>query len=456
MSAPAHARTSTSPPIAYSDQLRPYQRAGAGFLIQSKSALLADEMGLGKTVQVISAARLLVLTGAINRMLVVAPRSLRTNWLREFAVWAPELLVMQGAGTAANRSAMYYLPLPVLIVTYDQIRQDSRELDGCPPYDLVVLDEAQRIKDAASQTSIACRGIPRVRSWALTGTPVENSADDLVSIFAFVRRNLISPRMPWSDIRPRIKPHFLRRTKEAVLPALPPIIVQDLICEMAGRQRQAYRKLWNSRHQILPPSCSRPHMFSFITKLKQLCNQDPHSGESVKYEALDIVLQNLSSPSDKVIVFSQYVATLRWLSTQLRDLNHRTFSGDQDDADREAVLHWFRACSGPAVLFMSLRAGGVGLNLQEASMVVLFDRWWNPAVEQQAVQRAHRFGRSRPLHVLRFLVSDSIEQRIDQVLRRKSAVFTHYVERAESASAPSIDGTHLRQILALAGATAGH
>ena len=444
-----HSGVQTHPPIEFSDQLRPYQTEGAGFLIRSESAVLADEMGLGKTVQVVSAARLLVLGGAVSRILVVVPRSLRTNWVREFGVWAPEVFLGQADGTAANRSAMYYLPLPVLVVTYEQVRQDSHELDGCHPFDLVVLDEAQRIKDAASQISIACRGIPRVRSWALTGTPVENSADDLVSIFSFVRRGLISKGLPWGEIRSRIQPHFLRRTKDDVLPGLPPIILQDLACELEGRQRQAYRDLWNRRTEILRQPSSYTHMFSLISKLKQLCNRESNTGESVKYEALDVIVQNLSSPSDKVIVFSQYVETLRWLSTELDGVDHRTFHGDQNDTEREEVLDWFRGCSGPAVLLMSLRAGGVGLNLQEASMVVLFDRWWNPAVEQQAIARAHRFGRTRPLHVVRFLVKDSIEERIEQVLKDKTEVFEDYVKRAESAPTRALGTAELREILGL-------
>ena len=450
MTVGAHASVQTHNPIQFSDQLRPYQREGAGFLIRSESALLADAMGLGKTVQVISAVRLLVLSGVASRILVVVPRSLRTNWIREFAVWAPEVYVTHADGSPANRSAIYYLPLPVLVVTYEQVRQDSHELDDCEPFDLVVLDEAQRIKDAASQISISCRGIPRVRSWALTGTPVENSVEDLVSIFAFVRRDLIYNSMPWSEIRPRIKSHFLRRTKEEVLPGLPPIILQDMACELQGRQRQAYRTLWHNREDVLGKSFSHIHMFSLITKLKRLCNRESHSGESVKYEALEVLLQNLSSPSDKVIVFSQYVETLRWLSTQLHGTKHRTFHGQQDDGEREAVLDWFRGCSGPVVLLMSLRAGGVGLNLQEASMVVLFDRWWNPAVEQQAIERAHRFGRRRgPLHVVRFLVKNSIEERIDQILKGKTEVFENYIERAESALAPPFGAKELRQMLDL-------
>ena len=430
------------------DQLREYQRKGVAFLLARDSALLSDEMGLGKTVQVIVAVKLLMLSGNADRVLVVVPRALQSNWQHEFQKWAPELLVRRVAGNKKNRLSFYYLPLPVIIATYEQILHDSADLDQCSVFDAVVLDEAQRIKNIASSTSVSCRGIRRIRSWALTGTPVENTPDDLVSLFAFVRRGLLSIGGPEDEIRKRIRPYFLRRTKDEVLPSLPPIIVQNMELELRCHQRSAYLNAWKRRTETLG-SASYTHLLALITLLKQLCNFEPKSGESVKLEALVFLLQNLSQPADKVIVFSQYVKTLRWISAQLGEFSHRLFHGGQDDKERELTLAWFRTVRKRSALLMSLKSGGVGLNLQVASMVVLFDRWWNPAVEQQAIHRAHRFGRSRPLHVVRFLVTNTIEERIIRILRKKSHLFDRYVEQAESSNVVPLTKNELRTILQL-------
>ena len=434
--------------LDFPDRLRGYQREGVTFLLERDSALLSDEMGLGKTVQVVVAVRLLLLSGNADRVLVVVPRVLRSNWEHEFSLWAPELLVRRVDGNKQNRASFYFLPLPVVIATYEQILHDSAELDECSEFDVVVLDEAQRIKDVASRTSISCRGIPRKRSWALTGTPVENTPDDIISLFAFVRRGLLARGGPVGEIQERIIPYFLRRTKDEVLPGLPPIIVQDLELEIQGRQRSAYLDVWEHRTETLR-NASYVHILGLITRLKQLCNFDPVSGESVKFEALEFLLQNLSEPSDKVIVFSQYVKTLRWISGQLETFSHRLFHGGQDDDERERTLDWFRTVRKPSALLMSIKAGGVGLNLQAAATVVLFDRWWNPAVEQQAIHRAHRLGRTRPLHVVRFLVTDTIEERIARILRGKSHLFETYVEQAESAKVAPLSRNELRAILKL-------
>ena len=411
--------------------LRSYQRKGVTFFLQNDSALLADEMGLGKTVQTILAIRCLAYANACDRALVVTPRSLCKNWQREFLAWAPNLLVRIVEGNARNRQAFYHLPIPVLIATYEQIRLDSDLLDRDTVFDVVVLDEAQRIKNQRLRTSLACRGIPRKRSWALTGTPVENRPDDLISIFSFVRRQLLYRGIAIGELHSRIKPFFLRRTKQDVLPELPPILIQDLNLQLRGKQLTAYEDLWQSRLRLLKSRKAGPsegQLLALITKLKQLCNFDPESGESAKLEALLVILENLSLPDDKALVFSQYVQTLRWLSHRIQGMPHKIFHGAMGDHNRDEALRWFRESKGPCVLLMSLKAGGVGLNLQEASTVVMFDRWWNPAVEDQAMQRAHRFGRQRPLHVIRFLVDDTIEERIETLLREKRVLFTEYVE----------------------------
>jgi SNF2 family DNA or RNA helicase len=438
--------------MGLAEALRPYQWEGVSFLARSDAALLADEMGLGKTVQAIVALRLVLRQSLSKRALIVAPSSLAFNWSRELAKWAPELSVRRVSGDAEDRGVTYHLPVQVLIATYDQLRMDVLDLDSAVHFDVVVLDEAQRVKNRHSRSALACRLLNHSRSWALTGTPLENSLDDLVSLFTFLKPGLIDAGMAPGRVHTRIQSHFLRRRKRDVLRELPPIMIQDIPLELAGRQEIAYTEMWVSRREEVRSSgipVSETALLAVITKLKQLCNYDPASGESVKWDALSLLLEDSSEPDDKIIVFSQYVQTLRFISERLQAFPHDVYTGEQTQQEREEALRRFKTLEGPRALLVSLRAGGVGLNIQEASTVVLFDRWWNPAVEDQAIQRAHRFGRSRPLHVIRYLVADTIEDRIQGVLHRKQLEFERYVDNAECAEVKAFTRDELRGMLGL-------
>ncbi len=307
--------------------------------------------------------------------------------------------------------------------------------------------EAQRIKNPASSVALACRTIPRDRSWALTGTPLENSSDDLASVFGFVMPGLLGRGMSPRECHDLIGPHFLRRTKAEVLAELPPMEIQDLPLELTATQRRTYNDLWAQRQSV----ARGPHanLLALITRLKQVCNRDPATSSSSKLDALQLIVDEASMDGSKVLVFSQYVETLRWLTGELRDERVRMYHGGQDQTTRADSLAAFKEAHGHSVLLVSLKAGGVGINVNEASVVVLFDRWWNPATESQAVQRAHRFGRTDPLHVVRFLVRDTIEERINDILERKGLLFRNYVEDAPTAEVVAMDRNQLRQILDL-------
>ncbi len=431
--------------------LRNYQWDGVNFLLSNDSALLADEMGLGKTVQTAIALRLALRKTNCNRALIISPASLRMNWEREMRYWAPELAVRRVQGNARDRAATYLLPIPVLIASYEQIRTDGRSLDSSLHFDIVVLDEAQRIKNDASGAALGCKLLPRSKSWALTGTPVENTTDDLTSIFNFVKPNVLQAGMPRNMVHERIRSHFLRRRKSEVLGELPPIIVQDIPLELDGAQKEAYEDVWNSRAQLVSANglpASEVHLLAMITKLKQICNFDALSNESVKFDALRVILDGMDSAEDKVIIFSQYVETLRWLSIRI-DVPHAIFHGGLSEIDRQAVINEFEAQPGPRAILISLKAGGVGLNLNSASTVVMFDRWWNPAVENQAIQRAHRYGRTSPLQAIRFLVEYTVEERIAKLLNEKQGLFQRYVDEAESWQSTRLTRDELRRILQL-------
>ena len=431
-------------------QLRPYQWEGIQFLVESDTVLLADEMGLGKTVQVAVSLEILWRKLQLTRALIVVPASLKLNWETELRRWAPSLSVQRVRGDAADRRAYYLLPINVLVVSYEEIRLDMIGSLNDVCFDVVVLDEAQRIKNPHSKSSLACRLLKRNRSWALTGTPIENRLSDLISIFRFVKVGILYQGLSRGEIHSRMRPFFIRRCKRDVLKDLPPIIDQEIPIELQGKQQDAYLRAWRSRTEGLQPSpdgFSPANLFAIITKLKQVCNYDRESGKSAKLDVLTSLLDAQTAIDDKVIVFSQYVDTLKWLALQIENIPLDIYHGGLSQPEREKILNRFRHDPGPQCLFISLRAGGVGLNIQEASTVVLFDRWWNPALENQAIQRAHRFGRERPLHVIRFIVLDSIEERISNIIGKKQELFENYIETAPNVEDSRFSKELLEQVL---------
>lgn len=416
--------------------LRPYQRDGVKFLFERDGALLADEMGLGKTVQAAVAIELLITLKKYNQILIVCPKSVCNNWEIELQRWAPDSKVRIVRGNIDDRKSHFRLPFNVWIASYEQIRLDVDFLDKEHNFDLVILDEAQRIKNINSNLALSCRLLRRANSWALTGTPIENRSEDLISIFQFIKPGLLHSSMHKYEIHDLMKPYFLRRRKNEVLAEIPPIIIQDLIIEMESTQRIAYNvELLNGINNTdqIEEKVSSVILLSKITKLKQLCNFEPISGESCKYDALKSLLEDLDGNYDKIVVFSQYVSTLKQIKKYLNWLPVEIFHGGLNSEKRDKIIFEFENSTGPRVLLMSIKAGGVGINLSTASMILLFDRWWNPAVEEQAIHRGHRFGRQKPLHVFRFLVKDSIEDRINSILSEKQKIFKWYIDGAKIA-----------------------
>ncbi len=405
-----------------------YQFEGVAFLYPRHAAILADEMGLGKTMQAITAIRLLLHSGDLTSALLVCPKPLVTNWQREFALWAPELPVAVIEGEQVRRRWQWQQSeTPVKIANYELLQRD-RELvaELGLEFDLVVLDEAQRIKNRASVTSACARELPRRRGWALTGTPIENSPHDLVGIFEF-----LAPGYLADDMKPRAmgraaSDYVLRRTKDAVLSDLPPKMFRDADVELTAAQRASYQRAENEgivRLTEMGHEATIQHVFELVLRLKQICNFDPASGESAKLERLAADLDEVAASGRKAIVFSQWVGTIDRLAARLAPLNPLVYHGQVPTRQRDGVIEQFRAEPRRHVMLLSYGAGGVGLNLQFASYVFLFDRWWNPAVEDQAINRAHRIGAAGPVTVTRFLALDTIEQRIDQVLREKREIF---------------------------------
>lgn len=406
----------------------PYQFAGIAFLYPRVAAVLADEMGLGKTMQAITAVRLLVHSGEARSVLLVCPKPLVNNWRREFSLWAPELPLAVIEGDQAKRRWLWQQPDALLRIANYELLQRDRPLvtDSGQTFDLVILDEAQRIKNRHSNTSQVVRSIPRRRGWALTGTPVENSPEDLVGIFEFLAPGYLSPEMKPRRLGTLAADYVLRRTKDKVLADLPPKLFRDAELELSAEQRQSYRLAEEEgvlRLTEMGQSATIQHVFELILRLKQICNFDPATGESSKLERLEADLEEVAASGRKALVFSQWVSTLATLRQRLARFCPLEYHGQVPSARRDGVIQRFRDDPRQSVLLISYGAGGVGLNLQFTSYVFLFDRWWNPAVEDQAINRAHRIGVAEPVTVTRFLALDTIEQRINQVLEEKRELF---------------------------------
>lgn len=405
-----------------------FQLDGIAFLYPRHRAVLADEMGLGKTMQAVTAIRLLAHQEQVRRVLLVCPKPLVTNWQREFAQWAPEIPITTIEGGPSRRQWLWRTGTDVVrIANYETVVRDRDEV--CDPknhFDLVVLDESQRIKNLSSTTNEVIRSIPRSRSWALTGTPIENSVEDLRGIFEFVSPGQLQPKMKPRAAGKAIADYVLRRTKDKVLTELPPKMFRDAEIELSPEQTESYRLAEDEgvvRLKKMEGQLTIQHVFELVLRLKQICNFDPSTGTSTKLERLETDLEECAASGRKAIVFSQWVQTLTELKTRLARFNPAEYHGQVPSKKRDDVISRFRDDPNCHVILMSYGAGSVGLNLQFASYVFLFDRWWNPAVEDQAINRAHRIGAKGAVTITRFLALNTIEQRINEVLERKRELF---------------------------------
>jgi superfamily II DNA or RNA helicase len=419
-------------------ELREYQKQGVAwltFLRQAElGALLADDMGLGKTLQTLCAIR--------GRTLVVAPTSVLHNWAMEIAKFRPSLRAStyHGSGRALDPDA------DVTLTTYALLRLDADVLSTIA-WDTVVLDEAQAIKNPDSQVARAAYRLQAGFRVALTGTPVENRLEDLWSQFHFVNRGLLGGRSDFNErwvrpiasgdaeaaagLRARIGPFVLRRLKREVASELPPRTDVVLRCELEGEDRAAYDTVRAATQknvlEQLGGGANVMAMLEALLRLRQAaCHRALVPGQSAaaseaspKIRVLLDTLDEAVAEGHKALVFSQWTSLLDLVEPHLRaaGLDHVRLDGST--TDRGAVVERFQSDDGPPVMLISLRAGGVGLNLTAADHVFLLDPWWNPAVEDQAADRAHRIGQDKPVLVHRIVARDTVEERILELQQRK-------------------------------------
>lgn len=477
-------------PIAFplGMELYPFQREGVKFLVNHERALLGDEMGLGKSIQAIVATKFLLRLGKITNGLILCPKSVLSDWERKLWEWAPELRVVKVRGLKEQRQINWNSPAHIYLTTYETLRQELAYLfskddvtinadgshtvicqnDGCSQrlrienelfgkqlicptckhefiysptedikkkeFNLIILDEIQKIKNPSAAITKATRKIDACFRWGLSGTPLENRLEELISIFAYLKPGLLhyNDAVRPLKVKEVIKPYFIRRRKIDALPELPEKVYEEAWLELSPTQREVYKRAEQEGIVVLNEqgdSVSVQHILALITKLKQICNIDPASKESCKLEYLLEKLEEISDQDDKVLVFSQYPdKTLKLLEPSLKQFNTLVYHGSLSDSQRDEVVKRFQEEEHHRVLLMSVKAGGLGLTLTRANFVFHFDLWWNPSVAAQAEDRAHRIGQEKTVFVTSLFTVDTIEERIQNLLKRKRELFKAVID----------------------------
>jgi SNF2 family DNA or RNA helicase len=439
-------------PKSFRGTLRPYQEVGLGWLHFLRElrlgGCLADDMGLGKTVQVLALLAEVHAKPQPKPTLLVAPRSLLDNWIREAQRFAPHLRVLDfhGSDRWARIAERGFADYDLIVTTYGTLRIDVARLEESQQeFEYAILDEAQAIGNASSATSKAARLLRAEHRLALTGTPVMNHLGELWALFDFLSPGLLGRNAAFQKLvrgerdgeidvallQKALAPFLLRRTKATVLDDLPPKQEQDIWCEMDGSQLETYSALRQRYQQALlggdAGKLGAKEKFQVLEALLRLrqcaCHEqllDNATGDgSAKFDALLPMLQELVEGGHKALVFSQFTELLGLLRPRLEaaGLKHEYLDGST--RDRQQRVDRFQQDPDCPLFLVSLKAGGTGLNLTAADYVFLLDPWWNPAAEAQATDRAHRIGQTRKVTVYRLITKGTVEARVVELQARK-------------------------------------
>ncbi len=455
-----------APPIrGMTGKLRPYQAAGYRWLWFMRGAglggILADEMGLGKTHQVM-ALLLAIQNEAGERSapcLVVCPRSVLDHWETKLGAHAPSLAPLIYHGTERGRARAGILERPVLLTTYGVMARDVEHLSEIP-WEVVVLDEAQSIKNAATKAARAARKLQAAHRLALTGTPLENHLEELRSITDFVlpgylgtaewfRRRFVKPieqgdAQALDVLKRAIEPFKLRRLKSQVLTDLPPKIDDVRHADLTPHQAILYKEILSrarssgllDRIQDASAPLDYTHVFAVLSQLKRLCDHpslvvegaETRSLPSGKFEAFKELLAQALDEGEKIVVFSQYLEMLDLIEEHIRSLGVELSGLRGATRRRGAAIKKFQEEPKCRVFVASLLAGGLGVDLTAASVVIHYDRWWNAAREDQATDRVHRIGQSRGVQVFRMITRGTLEERIDRIISEKRRLASRLLE----------------------------
>ena len=453
-------------PVPLEDILRPYQKTGVrwlkGLADYRLGGILADEMGLGKTVQVIALLSYPQEKKRPKPSIIVAPTSLVFNWKTELERFAPALSIAVVSGSVSKRhEQLKGFRGDVIVTSYDALKRDLEYYEK-KQFKYIIIDEAQYIKNQTTQAAAAVKALTGEVRFALTGTPVENSLSDLWSIFDFVlpgylynytkfRRKFELPIVrdndaeAAEDLREQVKPFVLRRTKKEVLSELPEKIESTVYVEMEEEQKNVYlANLSRARNELEEEldrvgfEQSRIKILSLITRLRHLCCHpglilEGYEGGSAKLELCMELLKDSIGEGHKVLVFSQFVSMLGVIGGELEKegISYYLLKGDTPPEERIRLVNDFNQ-DATQVFLISLRAGGTGLNLTSADVVIHYDPWWNLSVQNQATDRAHRIGQENNVQVFKLLVKDSIEDKIDELQHRKESISSSIIQASET------------------------
>ena len=462
--------------------LRPYQDSGLSWLKFihdiGSGGVLADDMGLGKTVQTIALLLAVKQEEKQIRTLIVAPTSVVTNWERELARFAPTLSVALWHGADRKEQTEAVKEADVVITSYALLRRDEEFLSKLD-LTYAILDEAQHIKNPMSATAAAAKRLHSKRRLALTGTPIENRLSEIWSIFDFVSPGLLGPLDRFEQrysrpieagdyktaqrLRSTIHPFILRRTKSEVAKDLPEKIETDQICDLTGEQRNVYLAVAREvRAQVLGEvervglAKSQIQILAGLTRLRQAaCDprllglpRDYSDEDSGKLVALRELVSNAVEGGHKVLIFSQFVMMLKIIEKAMKEDSVPYEYLDGSTKDRQARVDNFQNNPSVPVFLISLKAGGTGLNLTAADTVIHFDPWWNPAVEQQATDRAHRIGQTKVVTAYRLVAAGTIEEKILQLKAKKRELVASVLSE-DAGGAKKLTKTDLEELFAV-------
>lgn len=466
-------------PDDYNRLLRPYQIEGVAFLYKLTScglgACLADDMGLGKTLQAIVWLDILRRSGELeqNPALIVVPASLLNNWKEEIARFAPDLslCIYHGAGRQKWHPASVKCK-HILITTYDVVRTDE-ELASLT-FSAIILDEAQAIKNVDSARARAVMGLQSSRRVALSGTPIENNLLELWSLMEFLNPGLCGSKKGFREftsslqgnfapLRKLVRPFILRRMKSdpQLIPDLPDKIEVPVYCSLSSEQVALYHSQIQLLHSILDepdPSTRIRLILPILARLKQICNhpaqfqgtEDYLPERSGKFKRLKELCASIAARQEKVLIFTQFRSIIPYLHELVSEVFSRTgltIHGDTPIGQRQNIVSAFQQETGPPFCILSLRAAGTGLTLTQASHVIHFDRWWNPAVENQASDRAYRIGQHRNVMVHKMICQGTIEERIEAMLYSKKQLASDLFDVQSENWLASLSSDELRQLL---------
>ena len=410
--------------------LRNYQVAGFKWLNEITAlgfgGILADDMGLGKTIQVIA----FILSQKKTKTLVVTPTSVIYNWKDEFERFAPTIKLGLAHGNKASREKVLddFKKYDVILTTYGTLKNDEEKYNDLN-FDYLIIDEAQNIKNHSAQVTISVKKIKSRCNIALTGTPIENNLMELWSIFDFVMPGYLFTKERFrerfilnddlEELKTLITPFILRRVKKDVLDELPDKVEKKYLVELNAKQKQIYKSYLKEIKIKIENSKDKINLFAYLTKLRELC-LDPslvipdYVGKSSKINVVKELVKDASISGKKILLFSQFTSVLKKIEDDFKadGINYLYLDGLTSAKDRVERVKEFNENKDIKVFLISLKAGGVGLNLTSASLVIHFDPWWNPSIENQATDRAHRFGQKNTVEVIKLVAKDTIEEKI--------------------------------------------